>query len=146
VDIPTQTETTRRLLRELGYVEGRNIRLGFRNAKGNVDALPALAQELVREGGVDIIIAISTPVALAAHKATQTVPIVAFTAVDPVESGLADSLARPGRNVTGIAVFSEETSRKRVELIREACRAPWDGDNKSHQRRTEPCACFGDRP
>jgi putative ABC transport system substrate-binding protein len=56
---------------------------------------------------------------LAAHKATQTIPIVAFTAVDPVASGLADSLARPGRNVTGIAVFSEETTVKRVELMRE---------------------------
>ena len=119
VDIPSQTDTTRRLLRELGYVEGRTIRLEFRNAAGNADALPALAQELVREGDVDVIIAISTPAALAAYKATQTVPIVAFTAVDPVASGLADSLARPGRNVTGITVFSEETTVKRVELMRE---------------------------
>jgi putative tryptophan/tyrosine transport system substrate-binding protein len=119
VDIPAQTDATRKLLRELGYVEGRNIRLEFRNAAGNVDALPALAQELVREGGVDVIIAISTPAALAAYKATQTVPIIAFTAVDPVASGLAVSLARPGRNVTGIAVFSEETTVKRVELMRE---------------------------
>jgi len=119
VDIPSQADQTRRLLSELGYVEGRNIRLEFRNAAGNVDALPALAQELVQEGGVDVIIAISTPTALAAYKATQTIPIVAFTAVDPVASGLADSLARPGRNVTGVAVFSEETTVKRVELMRE---------------------------
>ncbi len=119
VDIPLQTDGTRRLLSQLGYVEGSNIRLEFRNAAGNVDALPALAQELVREGGVDVILAISTPAALAAYKATQTIPIVAFTAVDPVESGLANSLARPGRNVTGIAVFSEETTVKRVELMRE---------------------------
>jgi putative ABC transport system substrate-binding protein len=119
VDIPSQADQTRRQLRELGYVEGRNIRLEFRNAAGNVDALPALAQDLVQEGGVDIIIAISTPAALAAYKATQTIPIVAFTAVDPVASGLGDSLARPGRNVTGIAVFSEETTIKRVELMRE---------------------------
>ena len=119
IDIPSQTDATRRLLRELGYVEGRNIRLEFRNAGGNVDALPTLAQEIVREGRVDVIIAISTPAALAAYTATQTVPIVAFTAVDPVTSGLADSLARPGRNVTGIAVFSEETTVKRVELMRE---------------------------
>ncbi|MBR1233590.1 ABC transporter substrate-binding protein [Bradyrhizobium sp. AUGA SZCCT0042] len=106
-------------MRELGYVEGRNIRLEFRDAAGNVDALPRLAQELVREGGIDVILAISTPAALAAYKATQTIPIVALTAVDPVGSGLADSLARPGRNVTGIAVFSEETTEKRVELMRE---------------------------
>ena len=119
VGIPAQIETTRRLLRELGYFEGRNIRLEFRNSAGNADALAALAQELVQKGDVDVIIAISTPAALAAYKATQTVPIVAFTAVDPVASGLAHSLARPGRNVTGIAIFSEETTVKRVELMRE---------------------------
>ena len=119
VDVPSQPDAIRRLLGEIGYVEGRNIHLEFRNAAGNVDALPALAQELVREGSLDVIIAISTPAALAAYKATQTIPIVAFTAVDPVASGLADSLARPGRNVTGVAVFSEETTVKRVELMRE---------------------------
>ncbi|MBR1152580.1 ABC transporter substrate-binding protein [Bradyrhizobium sp. JYMT SZCCT0428] len=106
-------------MRELGYIEGRDIRLEFRDVAGNVDALPRLAQELVREGGIDVILAISTPAALAAYKATQTIPIVALTAVDPVGSGLPDSLARPGRNVTGIAVFSEETTEKRVELMRE---------------------------
>ena len=119
VGVPSQVESTRKLLRELGYVEGRNIRLEFRNVAGNVDALPELAQEIVRGGGVDAILAISTPAALAAYQATQTIPIVAFAAVDPVGSGLADSLAHPGRNVTGIAVFSEETSVKRVELMRE---------------------------
>lgn len=119
VDIPAQTDATRRLLAEFGYVEGQNIRLEFRSTAGNADELPALAQEIVREGRVDVIIAISTPAALAASKATQTIPIVAFGAVDPVAAGLADSLARPGRNVTGIAVFSEETTVKRVELMRE---------------------------
>ena len=118
IDVPSQVDTTRRFLRELGYIEGRTIHLEFRNAAGNVDALPALALEIV-QGGVDVIIAISTPAALAAYQATQTVPIVAFAAVDPVASGLADSLAHPGRNVTGIAVFSEETTVKRVELMRE---------------------------
>jgi putative ABC transport system substrate-binding protein len=73
----------------------------------------------VRTGDVDVIIAISTPAAIAAYKATQTIPIVALAAVDPVASGLADSLARPGHNVAGIAVFSEETTVKRVELMRE---------------------------
>jgi putative tryptophan/tyrosine transport system substrate-binding protein len=119
VDIPSQTDATRRLLSQLGYVDGSNIRLEFRNAAGNADALPALAQELVRDGDIDVIVAISTPAALAAYKATQAIPIVAFTAVDPVASGLADSLASPGRNVTGIAVFSEETTVKRVELMRD---------------------------
>jgi putative ABC transport system substrate-binding protein len=119
VDIPSQTDATRRLLSQLGYVDGSNIRLEFRNAAGNADALPALAQELVRDGDIDVIVVISTPAALAAYKATQAIPIVAFTAVDPVASGLADSLASPGRNVTGIAVFSEETTVKRVELMRD---------------------------
>jgi len=117
--VPAQVELTRRVLRERGYVEGRNIRIEFRNAAGNVDELPALAREIVRDGGVDAILAISTPAALAAAKATQTIPILAFAAVDPVGSGLADSLAHPGRNVTGITVFSEETTVKRVELMRE---------------------------
>ena len=119
VHVASRSEGTRRILRELGYIEGRDIRLEFRDVAGNVDALPRLAQELVRDGGIDVIIAISTPAALAAYKATQTIPIVALTAVDPVRSGLADSLARPGRNVTGIAVFSEETTEKRVDLMRE---------------------------
>jgi len=119
VDIPGQIDGTRGLLAELGYVEGRNIQLEFRNTAGNADALPALAEEIVREGRADVIIAISTPAALAAYKATRTIPIVALAAVDPVASGLADSLAHPGHNVTGIAVFSEETTVKRVELMRE---------------------------
>ena len=101
VDFPSQVNEIRRRLHELGYVDGRNIRLEFRNAAGNVDALPALARELVQEGDVDVIIAISTPAAQAAYKATQTIPIIAFAAVDPVASGLADSLARPGRVWTG---------------------------------------------
>jgi putative ABC transport system substrate-binding protein len=119
VDIPSQVISYRTQLRELGYVEGRSSRLEFLNAAGLVDRLSALAEDLVRAGDVDVIVAISTPAALAAHKATQTIPIVAFTAVDPVGSGLANSLASPGRNVTGIAVFSEETTVKRVELMRE---------------------------
>jgi len=119
VDIPSQVISYRGQMRDLGYVEGRNIRLEFRDAGGDVDELSKLAEKLVQAGDVDVILAISTPAALAAHKATQTIPIVAFTAVDPVGSGLAESLAQPGGNVTGIAVFSEETTIKRVELMRE---------------------------
>src|SRR5258708_25313404 len=119
VDIPAQVNSYRNQLRELGYVEGRNIRLEFVNAAGDVDRLPALAEELVRAGDVDVILAISTPAALAAHKATQTIPIVAFTAVGPVGSGLARSLATPGGNVTAPAGLSSKTTVKRVELMRE---------------------------
>ena len=119
VEIPVQITSYRAQMRKLGYVEGRNIRLEFRDAAGEIDRLSAIAEQVVAEGDVDAIMAISTPAALAAHKATETIPIVAFTAVDPVGSGLAISLASPGRNVTGIAVFSEETTVKRVELMRE---------------------------
>jgi putative ABC transport system substrate-binding protein len=118
VDTASRTLAYRAQLRELGYVEGQNIRLEFRDTGGNVDQLPALAEKLVRDG-VDIIVATSFPAAMAAHRATQTIPIVAFVAADPVASGLAQSLAHPGGNVTGVAVFAEETSVKRVELMRE---------------------------
>jgi putative ABC transport system substrate-binding protein len=118
VDTASRTLAYRAQLRELGYVEGRNIRLEFRDTGGDVDQLPALAEKLVRDG-VDIILATSFPAAMAAYKATQTIPIVAFVAADPVASGLARSLAHPGGNVTGVAVFAEETSVKRVELMRE---------------------------
>jgi putative ABC transport system substrate-binding protein len=119
VDLPAQVDTVRTQLRELGYEEGRNIRLEFRNTEGNVDRLPMLALELVGKGDIDVIVAQSTPAALAAHRATQTIPIVALAATDPVASGLAQSLARPGGNVTGVTIFSGETSMKRVELMRE---------------------------
>src|SRR3954451_4550485 len=119
VSIPAQANGIRNQLRDLGYLEGHNIHLEFRDVAGNVDELPALAEKVVQEGSVDAIVAVSTPAALAAFKASQVIPIVAFTAVDPVTSGLAISLARPGRNVTGVAVFSEETTVKRVELMRD---------------------------
>lgn len=116
---PARDDGIRTRLRELGYVEGRNIRLEFRDTAGNVDGLPALDEQLVQEGGIDVILAISTPAAWAAQRATQTIPIVAFAAVDPVASGRAKSLAHPGGNATGIAILFEETTVKRVELMRE---------------------------
>jgi putative tryptophan/tyrosine transport system substrate-binding protein len=119
VVFPEQIEFYSSLLRELGWVEGRNIHLESRNTEGNVDRLPVLAEKLVQEGGIDVIIAESTPAALAAQRATQTIPIVAIAAHDPVASGLAKSLARPGGNVTGISFFAAETTAKRVELMRE---------------------------
>ena len=109
----------RKQMNELGYVEGRNITIEFRSAEGQIERLPALAEALLREGNVDVILAESTPAAIAAHQATQTIPIVAMVGVDPVASGLAASLARPGANVTGVAIFADEASPKRVELVRE---------------------------
>ncbi|MBR0801845.1 ABC transporter substrate-binding protein [Bradyrhizobium jicamae] len=109
----------RKNLQDLGYVEGRNIRLDVRSAGGQIDRLPGLAEAVVREGGIDAILAQSFPAAIAACTATQTIPIVATVGIDPVASGLADSLAHPGHNVTGIAIFAEEMDTKLVELLRE---------------------------
>ena len=109
----------RKNLQDLGYVEGRNFRLDVRSAEGQIDRLPGLAEAVVREGGIDAILAQSFPAAIAAYRATQTIPIVAIVGVDPVASGLAESLAHPGHNVTGIAIFAEETNIKLVELLRE---------------------------
>jgi putative ABC transport system substrate-binding protein len=113
-------DTFRGQLRDLGYIEGRNIRLEFRDAGGYADQLPALAREIVQAGSVEVIVAVSAPAAVAASRATQTIPIVAFVSGDPIASGLAKSLAHPGGNVTGVAVFGEETTAKRVEFLREA--------------------------
>ncbi|MCK1716631.1 ABC transporter substrate-binding protein [Bradyrhizobium sp. 141] len=116
---PSELVGLRRNLQDLGYIEGRNIRLDIRSAAGQVDLLPDLAKAVAREGGIDAILAQSFPAAIAAYRATQTIPIVAIVGVDPVASGLAESLARPGHNVTGIAIFAEETNVKLVELLRE---------------------------
>ena len=92
-------------LRDLGYAEGRNIVIDYRDAEGKLERLPALAAELVALE-VDVIVATSTPHALAAKQATRTIPIVFTSVADPVGSGLVTSLARPGGNVTGLAFFS----------------------------------------
>jgi putative ABC transport system substrate-binding protein len=105
-------------LRELGYSERKNIVLEYRYAEGKYDRLPGLAQEFAREK-VDIIVTTSTYSALAAHKATRTIPIV-MTSGSPIERGLAESLAKPGGNVTGLSVLIPELSGKRVELLKEA--------------------------
>ncbi len=88
-------------LRDLGYVEGHNLAIESRDAEGAVDRLPALAAELVRLK-VDVIVAPSTPAALAAKQATRSIPIVFAGAADPVTDGLVASLARPGGNVDRI--------------------------------------------
>src|SRR5712671_758061 len=89
-------------LRDLGYIEGQNIRFEFRSAEGHLDRLPELAAELVRLK-VDIIVTWFTPPALAAKQATREIPIVMAETGDPIGTGLVASLPRPGGNVTGIA-------------------------------------------
>jgi putative ABC transport system substrate-binding protein len=110
----------RKGLSDLGYVEGRTVMLDFRFAKGDADALPRLARELV-DLPVDLIVTDSTTAALAASRVTRTVPIVMGIATgNPVEAGLAASLARPGGNVTGVTLGSLELNAKRIELLKQA--------------------------
>ena len=104
---------------DLGYVEGRNLVIEYRDAEGKVERLPALAAELVALK-VDVIVASGTLAALAAKQATRTLPIVFSPAGDPVGSGLVTSLARPGGNVTGLSAFAPELVGKRLELLKQA--------------------------
>lgn len=105
-------------LRELGYVESKNIAIEPRYADNKFDRLPALADELVRLK-VDLLLAPSTIEAQVAKNATRTIPIVFMNAADPVASGLIDSLARPGGNITGMTNFAVVLAGKRLELLKE---------------------------
>jgi putative tryptophan/tyrosine transport system substrate-binding protein len=105
-------------MRELGYIEGQNIRFEFRSDEGKISRLPELAAELVRLK-VDVIVTWFTPAARAAKQATHEIPVVIALAGNPVENGLVESLARPGGNVTGMSIVGAELASKGVELIRE---------------------------
>jgi len=126
----------RQHLRELGYVEGRNVSFEVRYAKGNLDALPGMASELARLN-VDLIVTSSTSAAFAAEHATRTIPIVMASGGDQVSRGLAASLARPGGNVTGVTSLTPDLMGKRLELPREIApknsrvAALWHADNTS---------------
>ena len=115
-----RAEGIRLALRELGYIEGQNIAIEYRYAEGKLDRFPELAAELVRLK-VDIILAQVAGLIRAAKNATKTIPIVIVgLAADPVETGLVESLARPGGNVTGLTTLSRELGGKRLELLKEA--------------------------
>lgn len=103
-------------LRELGYVEGKNLVIEWRFADGRNERLPGLAAELVRLN-VDVIVTDGTPGTLAAQKATRKIPIVFGGAGDPVGNGLVRSLARPGGNTTGLALLAGDTGSKQVEML-----------------------------
>ena len=111
-------ELLRRELRELGYVEGKNITLEYRYGNRQLERLPALADELVRLK-VDILVASATPATLAVKNAARGMPIVFVGVGDPVASGLVDSLARPGGNITGLTNISAVLAGKRLELLKE---------------------------
>jgi putative ABC transport system substrate-binding protein len=110
-------EALKKGLSELGYNEGKNIILAYRYAEGRNDRLQELAKEFVRDK-VDVIVTTSTISAQAARQATKTTPIV-LTSGNPLQPGLADSLANPGGNVTGLTVLPSDLSGKRVELLKE---------------------------
>jgi putative ABC transport system substrate-binding protein len=112
-------EAFREGLRHLGYIEGQNINIEYRYADSRTERLPELAADLVRLE-VDVIVAGGTQVNVAAKKATRTIPIVMANADDPLGSGLVESLAKPGANVTGLSSMSLELNGKRLELLREA--------------------------
>jgi putative ABC transport system substrate-binding protein len=117
--IRARMEAFRQRLRDLDYVEGRNLTIEIRDAKGNLERLPELANELVGLKLDVIIVAGSTPATLATKDATKTIPIVFLGISDPVKTGLVASLARPGGNLTGLTNIHTELSGKRLELLKE---------------------------
>jgi putative ABC transport system substrate-binding protein len=104
-------------LRDLGYVEGKNIVVDIRATKSNYESVPGLLAELIL-GKADVLVVFTTPATRAAAKATATLPIVTISA-DPVANGLAASLARPGGNVTGVSLVAPEADGKALELLKE---------------------------
>jgi putative ABC transport system substrate-binding protein len=104
-------------LADSGYAEGRNLRIEYRSADGRPERFAPLAAELARLK-VDCIVANGTPAALAAKAAAPSIPVVASLALDPVDTGLVQSLDKPGGNVTGIAVLTAELEKRRIELLR----------------------------
>jgi len=130
-------------LRDLGYVEGRNVVIEYRSAEGKLERLPALAAELVVLK-VDVIVAATTPAALAAKQATRAIPIVFPAVSDPVATGLVTSFARPGGNVTGLSFFTPELVGKSMSCsskpLRESVESLSSGSHLlSPNTRERPC-------
>jgi ABC-type uncharacterized transport system substrate-binding protein len=105
-------------LRDLGYTEGKNILVEYRSAEGKLDRLPGFVAELVQLK-VDVLVSTNFPAIRAAKEATKSIPIVILTVQDPVATGLVDSLARPGGNITGLTSLARDLSGKRLELLKE---------------------------
>jgi ABC-type uncharacterized transport system substrate-binding protein len=112
-------EAFRRGLRDLGYIEGKNILVEHRSVEGKMDRIPSFVAELVQLK-VNVVVSPISAAIRAAKQATKTIPIVIVTAQDPVAAGFIDSLARPGGNITGVTRFTRELSGKRLELLKEA--------------------------
>lgn len=128
-----QVEAFRQGLQHAGYVEGKNILVEYRYAEGKLDRMPSLVAELVRLKP-DILVVAAIPAIRAAKDATNSIPIVMVTTVDPVAAGFVESLARPGGNITGSTYFTRHLSGKRLELLAEVLPGIsrvgvlWDGD------------------
>ena len=117
-EVTSRVDSLQQGLRELGYLEGKNINIEYRYAEGKSERLPALANELI-ELKVELIVTHGFPPARAAKQATKTIPIVMAVIGDAVGAGLVASLARPGGNITGLTSISSELYGKRLELLRE---------------------------
>jgi putative ABC transport system substrate-binding protein len=115
---PEELRMAEETLRELGWVEGKNLRVERRYANGRIEALNALAEELVR-AKVELLVTSGTPATIAAKRATTTIPIVFTSAGDPVLFGLVASLARPGGNVTGLSIADPEVTAKSLSLLKD---------------------------
>jgi putative ABC transport system substrate-binding protein len=115
---PPRVEAFRQRLRELGYIEGKNIVVDYRYPEGMSDRVPSFVAELV-QSKVDILVSDLPPAIRTAKQATKTIPIVIVTTQDPVAAGIVDSLAHPGGNVTGITRLTRELSGKRLEMLKE---------------------------
>jgi putative ABC transport system substrate-binding protein len=116
--LPLQLEALRAGLRELDYIEGQNLAIEYRFEQGQSKSLDELAVELVRLGPA-VIVTVGTPAALAAKRATTTIPVVMATVGEPLRTGLVTSLARPGGNITGVTLYGDTLSSKRLELFKE---------------------------
>jgi putative tryptophan/tyrosine transport system substrate-binding protein len=110
-------------LRDLGYIEGKNILVEYRYQEGKSERGPILVAELVKLK-VDVLVVIPSPAIRAAKQATQTIPIVMATTADPVATGWIDSLARPGGNITGVTRITRDLNGKRLELLKEVVSTP----------------------
>jgi len=105
-------------LRELGYIEDKNIVIEYRNAEGKLESIPTLVGELVQLK-VDVLVTTNPAAMRAAEQATKTIPIVIVSSGDPVAAGIVDSLAKPGGNITGLSLLVRDLSGKRLELLAE---------------------------
>ena len=114
----TTAESFRQGLRSLGYIEGKNIVIDYRYFGGKVDRIPSLVAEVLR-AKLDVLVSVNTLAIQALKQATKTTPIVIVINDNPVTTGIVDSLAHPGGNVTGITRFTRDLSGKRLELLKE---------------------------